>query len=149
MFDLVRRLTHKDLPTGEPLRTRLLAVTHCAKDWNALQEIADQSKWILFWADSCETALEVLSQQSIPIVICDRDLPGGDWRTVLKRLTLARKCCILLASSVSDEYLWREVVHHQGFDILPKPFELERVKRIVDQARSWGGWTQRESQGPA
>lgn len=141
MFDRVRRLAHKESPTAhEPLQIRLLAVTGNAADWKSLSDIAEQNGWVLFWADSCDAALAVLSQYVIPIVICDRDLPHAEWRSVVRRISQFRESiCILLASPVSDEYLWRELVQHQGFDVLPKPFQPERVKRMVNQARWWGG----------
>jgi DNA-binding NtrC family response regulator len=156
MFDLVRKFRQKeDDPTrrtsaaqvpsnDDGSQVRLLAVTPNASDWKSLQEIAYQRGWALFWAHSCDSALSVLSHSTIPIVICDRDLPGEDWRSVLNRIAVFRPpACILLASSVSDQYLWREVVQHQGFDVLPKPFQPERLIRMVNLAWSWEGWMQR------
>lgn len=123
---------------------RLLAVTHNAREWKPLEDSARQQGWVLFWAHSCDAAIGVLSHCAIPIVICDRDLPGEDWREVLRRIhAFHEPACILLASSVSDEYLWREVVQNQGFDILTKPFQAERLVRMVNLAWSWSGWTRR------
>ena len=120
---------------------RVLAVTQNAVDWKALHRVAEERGWTLLWAHSCEAALNVLSNYVVPIVIYDRDLPGEEWKTALRRLSVhGQPVCILLASSVSDEYLWREVVQHQGFDVLPKPFQAERLVRMVNVACSWRGW---------
>ena len=127
--------------TGTNRKVRILAITPNAGDWGALHQVADQCGWMLFWAQSRDSALDMLSQYSIPIVICDRDLPGEDWRSVLKQISIfGQPVCVLLASSVSDEYLWREVVQHQGFDVLSKPFQADRLIRTVNLVRSWRGW---------
>jgi DNA-binding response OmpR family regulator len=162
VIDLVRKFRQRqeDSPkrvpaervnaTGANSQVRLLAVTQDANDWRLLRDTAVQQGWALFWAHSCDSALSVLSHYTIPIVICDRDLPGEDWRSVLIRIGAFRQpICILLASCVSDEYLWREVVQHQGFDVLPKPFQPERLIRMVNVAWSWEGWMQRRSSNPS
>jgi DNA-binding NtrC family response regulator len=157
MFELLRKLRQREFGTSKQTshgerasndsgsQVRVLAVTPTAGDWQCLLDIADRCGWLLFWADSCDNALTVLSNHRIPIVICDRDLPGEDWRAVLKRIcAVSQPVCILLASSVSDEYLWREVTQHHGFDVLPKPFQPERLIRTVNLAWSWEGWMHRQ-----
>jgi DNA-binding NtrC family response regulator len=124
---------------------RLLAVTEDARMWDSLRDIAERAHgWRLFRARSCEEAIAALEKDTIGIVIYDRDLPGGDWRGDLLRISSSRiPVCIFLASPVADDYLWIEVVRHHGFDILPRPFQAERVMRAVSLASSWGGWASR------
>jgi DNA-binding response OmpR family regulator len=132
------------------LQIRVLAVTQNAAGWNALDKVAGANGWTLFWAHSCEAALNVLSQNQIPVVIYDRDLPGEGWKSALSRIGLYRKtACIFLASTVTDEYLWREVVQNRGFDVLTKPFQEERLVRMVNVACSWHGWTDNRATGGA
>ncbi len=145
MFDRVRKSKPSDAEDRES-QIRVLAVTHDASGWPALVEAAGRCGWALFWADSCSSALATLTQQVIPVVICDRDLPGDDWRSVVTRITALRQpVSILLASSVADDYLWRELVQHHGFDVVPKPFQPERLIRAVNSAWSWEGWMHRQS----
>jgi DNA-binding response OmpR family regulator len=137
MFDRVRKLKERETAP----HVRILAVTQNAVEWSRLQEIANQCGWTLLWARDCDAAISLLAADAIPIVICDRDLPGQDWRSALQRIGASRQpICILLASSVSDEYLWREVVQHRGFDVLTKPFQPDRVQKVVNLAQSWDGW---------
>jgi DNA-binding NtrC family response regulator len=125
----------------EPLR--LLALTPEPEEWQALQRIADAEGWSMFWARTCGGARQLIERHSIPIVICDRNLPGGDWRTIVSDLaTLVPLVCVLLASDVADDYLWREVVQNRGFELLTKPFDPDKVVRMVRFAWSWRGWTQ-------
>ena len=151
MFDIVRRLRdglHARQPTAKPgagvegSSVRLLAVTQDADGWGHLREIAARFGWLLLWATSCEKAIHLIERDAISLAVCDRDLPGEDWRTVVQRIaSLQRPVCVLLASSVCDDYLWKEVAQHGGFDVLAKPFEAERVGRAVKLAWSWRGWS--------
>jgi DNA-binding response OmpR family regulator len=151
MFDLVRKLKPKEADAEKPLsraasprdgtRIRLLAITQDAETWQALSRIADEFGWMLLWAHTAEAAVATLSHYPVQIVILDRDLPGGDWKAALSRIgSLEPGVCVLLASAVSDEYLWKEVVQRQGFDVVTKPFEADRVVRLVNLASSWRGW---------
>ncbi len=42
--------------------------------------------------------------------------------------------CILLVSPTNDDYLWWDVLHHRGFDVLIRPLRDESVLRAVDTA---------------
>jgi FixJ family two-component response regulator len=46
----------------------------------------------------------------------------------MRRLIKTRRgACVVLLSSVADQYLWDEVVHQGGFDLLTRPFRKEQV----------------------
>lgn len=147
MFEIVRRLRPgPQVNNGGVERPEtditLLAVTQDPNGWRRLREIADRLNWLLLWARSCEAAIELIQRNSISLVICDRDLPGEDWRAVIHRIaSLKPAVCVLLASPVCDEYLWKEVAQHGGFDVVAKPFDPDRVARAVKLASSWRGWT--------
>ena len=122
---------------------RLLALTRDAGEWQSLARIAEAEKWILFWADSPAQAYKIVTRHQVPVVICDRDLRGEDWRSVLVGFSkLSPPVCTLLASEVADEYLWREMVRNKGFEILTKPFDPEKVIRTVRFAWAWRRWEQ-------
>jgi hypothetical protein len=44
----------------------------------------------------------------------------------------APNSCILLVSPTSDDYLWWEVLHHRGFDVLRHPLCEEGVLRAIN-----------------
>lgn len=119
----------------------LMAITHEREDQDALRQIADGFGWKISIADSAEGAIALLQSHPVPLVICDRDLPGEDWREALARIaSLPQSICVLLASGVVDEYLWNEVVQNHGYDVVTKPFRKDDVKRAVTFAWSWSGW---------
>ena len=50
------------------------------------------------------------------------------------------RVCVILLSSVADQYLWEEVVHSGGFDLLTRPFRQEHVLSKLSFAYShWRG----------
>jgi DNA-binding NtrC family response regulator len=155
MFDL-RRLVHMGrftrhpapaaaggvLAAGEPIK--LVAILQSPDDSKALREIAGSYNWNVSIVDSSGAAIALLKEQPTPLVICDRDLSGEDWRDVLAKIAaLPQAICVLLASRVADQYLWNQVIQHHGYDLVVKPFQSEELRRAVTFAWSWRGWTSR------
>ena|ERR1700683_634809 len=123
MFDL-RRLVHIGrftrqatpapiggiLSAGEPIK--LVAITQNPDESKALREIADGYGWKVSIVDSSGAAIVLLKEQPTPLVICDRDLTGEDWRDVLAKIAaLPQAICVLLASRVADQY-WNQFFRH-------------------------------------
>jgi DNA-binding NtrC family response regulator len=122
--------------TGEKIP--VLAIACQDLDRNALLAFAVRGQWDLVLAGSCEEALEMLKKMRAAVILCDRDLPGLDWRNALETLAASRPDCpIVLTSSVNDEYLWDEVIHKGGYDVLSKPLQEDLTVRAVNLAWSY------------
>jgi len=156
MFDL-RRLVHvgesgrqaapnsqvRKIPISREA-VKLVAVTRNPDDAAALRQIATDYGWTISIVESSDAAIAALNEQPTPLVICDRDLPGEAWRDVLAKIAAQPQAvCVLLASSVVDDYLWRQVIRHHGYDVVVKPFKPEELRRAVTFAWSWRGWAYR------
>ncbi len=88
-------------------------------------------------ADSA-AAVDSLKRTGFPIVLCDRDLAGGEWQDTLRLLHSVRdRPCVILLSNVADEYLWNEVVRRGGFDVLTRPFRKEQVVSMLEFAYTY------------
>ena len=86
-------------------------------------------------APSCQRAIQTLEDVKFSIIVCDRDLPGFDWHETMEMFTtIAPGSCVILASAVNDEYLWREVIQRGGYDVLKKPLQLEQATHSLGQA---------------
>ncbi len=106
----------------------LILVTSRAEDVAELNELFHDTPWELAQATELKDACAVLKAASVPILLFDRDAPGPDWKTAIKRLIQARKnACVILISGVADQYLWEEVIHNGGFDLLTRPFRREQL----------------------
>lgn len=138
----IRRLRLLNTDTvGDESTYRLihvLAITNNETDKELLSNIAAGAHWDLSLADSLDAAIEVLLRQRIEVAICDRDLPGVDWRELLRTISdTGDAVSTLLASRVCDDYLWQEVVRYHGYDVIIKPFERAKTMRTVALAAWW------------
>ena len=115
----------------------ILALTCCDRQRSALKVIASKSRWRLYFARDSREAERHLQEEPIGIILCDRDLPGMDWRDQIGSLLRSTpRSCIILVSGVNDEYLWEEVIRNGGYDVLPKPLQETQVVLAVTGA-SW------------
>ena len=118
---------------------RVLVITVSSWDQTFYRSLRARGEWDMVITQSVPEALRLLTTQAFPIVLCDRDLPGWDWREVLARMVESSpRICFLLTSRVSDEYLWREVVMHGGYDVVAKPLEDSVVSQTLQ--RAWYYW---------
>jgi FixJ family two-component response regulator len=106
----------------------LLMVTSRAEDVKDLLALLLETPWELTAISSLDEAAAALKAAHVPILLFDRDTNGAPWQSTMKRLIHSRRnACIVLVSSVSDQYLWDEVVQQGGFDLLTRPFRREQV----------------------
>ena len=123
---------------------KLVVITQNPDDSQALLKVACGYGWRISIVGSSEAAIAALNEQPTPLVICDRDLPGEAWSEVLAKIAaMPQAVCVLLASRVVDDYLWRQVIRHHGYDVVSKPFQPEELRRAVIFAWSWRGWAHR------
>lgn len=119
-------------------RIPVLAIAPDERVRSSLCSFSVRGQWDLALTRSCEEALQTLKKMRAAVILCDRDLPGVDWRHALEKLSASRPDCpIVLTSSVNDEYLWDEVVHQGGYDVLSKPLQEDLTVRAVNLAWSY------------
>jgi FixJ family two-component response regulator len=123
--------TKRSNPTNAEPRLAVLAILTSQSDRAQLQSVFENAGWRIVFANSIEEP----TTQPIPIVLYDRDLPGLDWRQAIQQLSVSQPSRkIILASFVADDYLWEEVIHFGGYDILPKPFRESEVRHVIQFA---------------
>jgi len=131
-----------------PEAITVLAIMQSDADAAVLRGISAAYGWKLSVVESSGAAIPYLKEQPAPVVICDRDLAGEDWRDVLARIAaLPLAVCVLVASRVVDASLRQQVIQHYGYDVICKPFQSEAVRHAVTFAWSWRGWTYRRQSG--
>lgn len=107
----------------------------------ALRGILAQSPWKLEIASSARQCLRRLrGHPSIAAVICGRDLPDGDWRSILRQLdALPERPIFMVSAQLADNRLWTEALNLGAFDVLRSaPFDREAVVRAAENA--WLAW---------
>jgi len=128
-------------PASDSRRSRItiLAILLEDQDRALIAEVCHVNQWDLFFAKTCAEARKVSELIKPHIVLLDRDLAEGDWRSSLSACALSSAgACTLLISKVADDYLWNEVVRNGGYDVLRKPLREEDVLRAVKFA--WSYW---------
>jgi DNA-binding NtrC family response regulator len=127
---------NSDLPAQ---RLTTLLVSPSSGEHAALGSIFSRSNWNLRSASNCQEALTLLAREPIPVVICDRDLPDGSWRTLLENThTLRRQSRIIISSHDADDRLSADVLRSGGYDLLTLPWETREVRRVI--ALAWRSW---------
>ena len=78
---------------GTADRIPVLAITTDDLDKRALLKFSARGQWDLILSTEWEQALEILKGGRVSVILCDRALPGLDWRDVTFRCAaMAIKC---------------------------------------------------------
>jgi DNA-binding response OmpR family regulator len=132
----------------------VLLVSSLPETHASLRQIFGHSNWLLHEVSTCREALAYLRDNNDALVICERDLPDGDWKIMLSTFdSLPMAPNLIVTSRMADERLWAEVLSLGGYDVLVQPFEMQEVYREVflawhAQKRRALGPVERESGPP-
>ena len=86
-------------------------------------------------AFGCVEAVKLLEVERAPVVIVERDLPDGNWKTLHHRLMqMPFPPKLIVICRLADERLWAEVPNLGGFDVLAQPFYAREVLRSINSA---------------
>lgn len=94
-----------------------------------------QRKHTVFLADNGQTALDLLDQHHVDIILSDIRMPGMDGMTLIRRaLTRTpQPVCILLTAYGSIETAV-EAMKTGAYDFLPKPVNLDKLDLLIERA---------------
>jgi DNA-binding NtrC family response regulator len=113
----------------------ILSVSPDEEDRASLERIF-KSGWSVVASATVASALSVLREIPIPIVICDCDVSSGTWGEMLDHISVLPNSPLLIVSSRrADERLWAEALNLGAWDVLAKPFAADETIRIVSVAR--------------
>ena len=109
------------------------------QDRRLLAGLGSRNRWSVAFADNFEKAQALSLELRASAILCDRDVPGQEWRGVVEALSQSlHRPCVLLVSRVVDDYLWNEVARSGGYDVLSKPLREEELTRSIKLA--WVYW---------
>src|ERR1700680_4529407 len=88
-------------PTGA---VTVLSISPLDEDHSSLQAIVRHSTWMLFNARNLVSALALLQEHEITVVLCERDLLPGTWIDVLGHTgALPHPPSLIVTSRLADE----------------------------------------------
>jgi DNA-binding NtrC family response regulator len=113
----------------------VLAVNLVAEDSISLAGILCGSCWRLKEVQTCREALSLVRGGALPVVVCEAQMPDGDWNSLVgKLLELSTPPAVIVVSRLADERLWAEVLNLRGYDVLMTPFDRNEVLRVFSSA---------------
>ena len=120
----------------------VLSISPIDADHLSLEASIDRSTWKLSKAHDLVSALPLLEQHNLGVVICERNLPPGTWIDVLEHIkTLPITPSLIVTDRLADERLWVEALNLGAWDVMAKPFDRGEVIRCVESG--WRHWFDR------
>jgi|SRR5580692_7134838 DNA-binding NtrC family response regulator len=131
--------------------TPVVALIRGARDRDLLESIAARDGLEIHFADTCDEAWNAANRLKSPVVLCDREVPGIEWPDAVRMLAAAAPHpCVILASPVADDYLWKEIVVRGGYDVLATPLRDADAARAIKLAVSyWKNTSRGDARLPA
>lgn len=116
----------------------VVSVSANDEDCASLERIL-RSGWTVMPSAAVASALALLRELPIPIVVFDCGVTTGTWGEMLEQLSLLPDPPLLIVTSrLADERLWAEALNLGAWDVLAKPFDTDEAVRVVSGAyRHW------------
>jgi DNA-binding response OmpR family regulator len=126
-----------DLPVG----LSALAISRSVEELALLEDRFKEARWKLYVARTYREALAELGRIRVPVVLCECQLPDGNWKDVLGRLApMIERPRLIVFARKADDGLWADVLNLGAFDLLTTPFrEPELVFAIGSAWLDWEG----------
>jgi len=120
----------------------VLSVTPYEEDQSWLENIIRHSRWRLYRADRLHSALTVLRQHEVGVILSEDALRPHSWTDMLDVIHhQADAPAVIVTSRLADDRLWADALRFGAYDVLSKPFKADEVLRAVSSA--WRNWHDR------
>lgn len=121
-----------------PMTISAILISPFESDHHVMRQVFTHSNWSLHCVGNCEEALRLISDHSIPVVICSTDMQA-DWRTILHATSAEpNPPRVIVFSRLADERLWADVMHNGAYTLLDSPFDVRDIVTSVSLA--WHSW---------
>ena len=118
-----------------PEKITVLVVSPHQDDHNVVRRLLQNGHWEVVRAANLREAYEEIELANPAVIVCERDLPDGTWRDVLRTVSEIKPSpSVIVTSRHADETLWADVLNSGGYDVLPKPFDRSEAIRVLGMA---------------
>ncbi|MCA9259842.1 MAG: sigma-54-dependent Fis family transcriptional regulator, partial [Planctomycetales bacterium] len=116
-------------------RGRILVVDDHPAARESVSDVLRCAEYEVVGLASAVEALPRLERDSFDVVITDLQMPGMDGLELIRQLQVRRieTQCIMVTAHASIASAV-EAMRHGAFDYLEKPFNVEKLERLVDRA---------------
>ena len=131
-----------EIAADSGMTVTVLSVTPYDEDQSWLENIIRHSKWRLYRADRLHSALTVLRQHEVGVILSEDTLRPHSWTDMLDVIHHQEDApAVIVTSRLADDRLWAEALRFGAYDVLAKPFKPDEVLRTVSLA--WSNWHHR------
>ena len=117
----------------------VFSVSPIEKDQRDLRTILSDWHAPIESARTVQDALGRLLRGATPLILCERDLPDGNWKLLFQQTErLPRPPRFIISSRLANDHLWVEVLNLGGQDVLQTPFVAHEVRHAVQCG--WDAW---------
>jgi diguanylate cyclase (GGDEF)-like protein len=121
------------------MRPHILIVDDDTSIRDAMHEFIEMSGFVSSVASSAEEALDVLSDDTVEVVITDIMLPGMDGLALTDKIKRSRDVDVIVMTGYSTDYSYEEAISKGASDFVFKPVRFEelmlRLKRVLKERR--------------
>ena len=132
-------MSSEDMQTLSQRVVKILLISPFDEDHQQLQAILRHSKWQQHGVRSLTAARDFLRGTPVPVVICEADLPDGNWQLALSEFdSIPTPPVLVVTSRFADDRLWSEALNLGAYNVLAKPLHSKEVFHVVSLA--WLLW---------
>lgn len=112
-----------------------LLISPLEEDHVFLQRLFGLEGWTLVSVRSLERASALIRENTVPVIVVERDLFPGTWKDVLDITCLLPNPPLVIVTSLhADEFLWVEALNLGAHDVIAKPLDQVELLRILNFA---------------
>jgi DNA-binding NtrC family response regulator len=115
-------------------RISVLLVAEPNRSCDEVERLLRHTQWRVHRAHSVAEAYALLKRITFQVVLCERQLSDGSWKSVLKILNDCDSSASIVVLSEADKRTWAEVLNLGGYDLLPLPCRSSELYQIVPAA---------------
>ena len=102
----------------------------------ACERILNRMGFRTFTANRGQAGLEIIQKELIAIVLLDLKMPGMDGLEVLRHIReMDESILVIIITGFATIETAIEAMKQGAYDFIPKPFEPEHLRMVVDRAR--------------
>ncbi len=136
-MDTVRKEVYWKDPSERIVRAML--VSPYEDDHQFMRRFFGRTNWILHTARSCRQAEMLLDSEPVSVIVTERELPGENWRSVLRLAAESRFRPLVVAThTFSEADILDELLAEGVYDVVAKPFVESEVSQVISFA--WLRW---------
>ena len=114
---------------------QVIVVSPDSDNRNALQSILSRHGCNTKFVSTLRECQEVLSEQDVDLVFCDRILTDGTYRDVLVMRRSGKRVRVVVTSRLADWDQYLEALHDGAFDVIASPCALNDVVWMLKRAQ--------------